>query len=83
MSDTIYYVGGSGFQPRIKLVINEDPPPCLWCGTKVHSPSMNGPLMCANCDMGLNRDGSKKSTKDFDRSAVHYKAMIEKYSVKS
>ncbi len=38
-------------QPPLR-VDHEGPPPCLWCGEPVLSPSMDGPLVCGLCDMG-------------------------------
>lgn len=44
----------SGQRP-LRVVV-DDPPPCLWCGDPVTEPSMDGPLVCALCDMGRRDD---------------------------
>lgn len=74
-----YYVGGSLFHPPIELEIPDGPPPCLYCGRAVHSPSMGGPLVCAACDCGSNQDGSQKSSMDYKRGAEHCAALIARY----
>lgn len=45
---TIYRLGLKPF-----VVEYEGVPPCLWCGRPVERPSMDGPLVCACCDMGV------------------------------
>ena len=47
-------VGGTG-----ESTICLDEPECLYCGKKNFEPSMDGPLVCGLCDMGINEDGSK------------------------
>ncbi len=74
---TTYCIGGP-FGSVIEVEI-EFPPPCLYCGTPVTLPSMDGPLVCALCDCGCNRDGSKWTEEQYKARHAHCKAMIAKY----
>lgn len=55
-------------------------PPCLWCGDPVTSPSMDGPLVCGNCDCGVNKETHQKWTAtEYDARRKHFSDSIEKY----
>jgi hypothetical protein len=57
----------------------ESPPPCLYCGTPVTRPSMDGPLVCGPCDMGRNADGSKWTGAQARERRVHFCTRINEY----
>jgi uncharacterized Zn finger protein (UPF0148 family) len=60
----------------------EGAPPCLWCGTPVTEPSMDGPLVCGWCDMGVTRceDGSvrKWDQREHAERREHFQHAIER-----
>jgi hypothetical protein len=49
--------------PLAVVEVEEDPPPCIYCGTSVTGPSMDGPLVCAECDCGRIRGTDGKLRK--------------------
>lgn len=75
---TIYYISQFPLGPPIEIEI-EAPPPCLFCGDPVMHPSMDGPLVCAACDCGCNRDGSKWTKDQADDRWAHRRAQVAKY----
>lgn len=72
-----YYINRM-FASPIKINI-EGVPPCLWCGEPVVSPSMDGPLVCALCDMGMNEDGTKWTPEQYQEKLKHFNDQILKY----
>jgi hypothetical protein len=69
-----YRIGGI-FAPEV-VVMLPDPPPCLYCDTPVTSPSCDGPIVCAPCDLGQNTDGSRWSDEDYTRLRANANAKI-------
>jgi len=80
------YVVGDGFiMPPVTLEVPEDTPPCMYCRTPVASPSMNGPLVCVNCDLGRIQEGDgyrKMVLADYGHWGKARDAYIKKYRVK-
>jgi len=74
---TTYYIRQSSGAPLAIEI--EGIPPCLFCGEPVHSPSMDGPLVCACCDCGCNRDGSKWTAEQLKERWEYGASMIAKY----
>jgi hypothetical protein len=63
--------------PGPDLVVEiEDPPPCLFCGEPVDSPSSDGPLVCAWCDLGMRRDGAKWTQEEAEQAWEHRRHAI-------
>jgi hypothetical protein len=74
---TTYYINQFP-QPPLEIEI-EGAPPCLFCGETVDRPSTDGPLVCAWCDCGRNRDGSKWSLDQATERYDHRRERIAKY----
>jgi hypothetical protein len=53
-------------------------PPCLYCGAPVTEPSMDGPLVCAPCDMGRNADGTRWTDEQDRERHRHFADAIDK-----
>lgn len=73
-----YYINQGLQKPPLEVEI-EAPPPCLFCGEPVTSPSMDGPLVCGSCDCGCNRDGSKWTAEESARAWGRRREQIAKY----
>jgi hypothetical protein len=73
-----YYISQGLFKPPLEVKI-EGPPPCLFCGVPVFSPSMDGPLVCGSCDCGRNSDGSRWTDEERERAWSHCREQIAKY----
>jgi hypothetical protein len=73
-----YLVSQGLLQPPIEVEI-DGPPPCLYCGAPVTAPSMNGPLVCAPCDMGRNPDGSRWTPDEARDRDAHCRAQVAAY----
>lgn len=73
-----YYIGGGLLGEAIEVQL-EGPPPCLWCGDPVLSPSCDGPMVCAPCDMGRNKDGSVWAAEGRSERREHFRSEIKKY----
>lgn len=54
-------------------------PPCFHCGKPVIFESMDGPLVCGNCDMGLNAEGKTKTQEQYVAGWKHFGEMMDKY----
>lgn len=76
-----YSIGGV-FSPVIVVEI-DGVPPCFWCGLSVERPSMDGPLVCWRCDMGVNTDGSRWTSEQHAANAQRFCDSIERYRVPS
>lgn len=57
----------------------EDQDPCMICGLPVIHASMSGTNICAWCDCGNNRDGTKVSMDEWNQRNKRVKAYIEVY----
>lgn len=42
---------------------------CVYCEQPVGELSYGGPAVCGSCDCGINRDGSRWTSDDFNRQA--------------
>lgn len=72
-----YRIGGPFQAPIIVKITGV--PNCLWCETPVTGLSCDGPLICGDCDMGRNHDGTKWSDEDYKRLRKNYERRIEEY----
>lgn len=79
---TTYYITRSRYGREPLKVEIEGVPPCLYCAEPVHSPSCDGPLVCALCDMGSNRDGSKWTEEQSEERHAHFRKVIAEYLAK-
>lgn len=54
-------------------------PACLWCGTPVDRPSVDGPLVCPTCDMGAGSgpDGKATAGERSDRKQHFRRAILD------
>jgi len=73
-----YYISQGLLKPPLEVEI-EGIPPCLFCGTPVTRPSMDGPLVCGACDCGRNHDGSKWTDEQREHAWNQRRAQIAKY----
>jgi hypothetical protein len=73
-----YFISQGPLLPPITVEF-DGPPPCLFCGTPVVEPSMNGPLVCAPCDCGTNPDGSKWTPDQAKEFHEHCRVMVDAY----
>ena len=73
-----YRIAQGLLRPPIEVEI-EGPPPCLFCGTPVIEPSMNGPLVCGPCDMGRNPDGSRWTHAQARARNEHCRVEVARY----
>jgi hypothetical protein len=74
-----YYSISQGFLCPPIIVYLECPPPCLFCEQPVESPSTDGPLVCAWCDCGVNRDGTEWTEEQACTLWRHREAMLHMY----
>jgi hypothetical protein len=72
-----YYIG---MFPGVKVTI-VGVPPCLWCAAPVLRPSMDGPLVCATCDCGINPDGSQWTAQEYAMRRRHFEDTVEQYAL--
>ena len=47
--------------------------PCMWCGVIVTTPSMDGPGVCASCDLGVKYDKELRMFRKWQPSDDEYK----------
>jgi hypothetical protein len=73
-----YLISQGLLHPPIEIDL-DPPPPCLFCGKPVERPSMDGPLVCAWCDCGSNRDGSYWTTAQSYERHAHRSAKVAEY----
>lgn len=73
-----YLINQGLFDPPIEIDL-DSPPPCLFCNEPVHSPSMDGPLVCAWCDCGNNRDGTPWTLQQNRQRWEHRRTKIDEY----
>ena len=73
-----YFVDQGLLHPPLKIEL-DPPPPCLFCEEPVHRPSMDGPLVCAWCDCGSNRDGTRWTAEQSRDRHAHASAKIAEY----
>jgi hypothetical protein len=73
-----YFINQGLLERPIEIEI-ESPPPCLYCGTPVTRPSMDGPLVCGPCDMGRNADGSKWTGEQARERRSYFRTKINEY----
>lgn len=67
------YTVGSG--PNAVTLVYKGVPPCLYCGELVYSPSMDGPLVCPECDIGIG--WSDDDGRVGQERRAHFKRVIE------
>jgi len=77
---TTYYIGGV-WRPAVEIEF-DGPPTCIYCGDSPIEPSMDGPLVCSHCDMGVNKDGSRKTEEQIHEQRQHFATFTEKYRKK-
>ncbi len=75
-----YSISQGLLRPPLEIEI-DGVPPCLFCGDPVTRPSMDGPLVCARCDCGNNRDGSKWTEEQANERYAHRRAKVAEYRV--
>jgi hypothetical protein len=75
---TTYYISQFPRAP-LRIEIETDPPPCLFCDRPVTLPSTDGPLVCGACDCGHNQDGSRWTDAQRDERWAHRRARITEY----
>lgn len=73
-----YRIGSGVFTPAVYVEI-DGVPPCLYCGEPVERPSMDGPLVCASCDCGRNKDGTSWTSEQAKERYAHFGRMLEEY----
>jgi hypothetical protein len=73
-----YLINQGLLDPPLEVDL-EPPPPCLFCGDPVHRSSMDGPLVCAWCDCGNNRDGTRWTPQQNRDRWEHRRAKIDEY----
>lgn len=73
-----YLISQGLLHPPLEVEL-EPPPPCLYCGEPVLHPSMDGPLVCACCDCGTNRDGTKWTYAQCAERYEHRRAKVDEY----
>lgn len=57
-------------------LIELDQPECLMCGAYDYEASMNGPLVCSWCDMGMNPDGTLWTLEERKKRRARMKLVI-------
>lgn len=73
-----YRISQGPLRPPIEIEI-EGPPPCLFCGAPVALPSVNGPLVCGPCDVGVNPDGTRWTPAEARARNEHCRAEVARY----
>jgi hypothetical protein len=73
----VYYVRGRHKNKYVTLNI-EGIPPCLYCDQPVVAVSTSDPLICVNCALGRNADGSWWSAEDISKRHEHFDETINK-----
>jgi hypothetical protein len=73
-----YLINQGLLHPPLEIEL-DPPPPCLFCGEPVDRPGMDGPLVCAWCDCGTNRDGTRWTSQQSRKRWEHRSAKIDEY----